>query len=851
MGISSATARNSLGVVMVLAVSLTTSAAHAQPNVSLWLGGVGSWDDPSQWTANPFFPDAGQGGIPDWIALIPNGDVISFTPVQILELQNSGSLTIDSSLMDVFGPAGVFNDSLGIISLNNGQIMTPQLINNGGIEVLGLVPAQVSTELFGNAGDVVVGAGGQLDVVGLNGLVVDGGGQFNVGDGGTVLMGTDNGNLSVANQTFTLGIGAELILDRPLGSTLGDIGLSSVVINGGIDPTFTNDNGSIVLSGSIINTEQLAITASSDITLSGTGVQIDSEPTTAGSLSLIAGAILSTDAASTLTLTGKPGQIATGTMTAPTINHGGSLTVNSNGDLTLTATGSLTQSGSVTASGANARYVASGPVTLTDTSTTTSTNSGSLDITNPTGSLTINSSGTLSANGGSILLSSSTGDVNINQDTVTGTLTVSNGGDLTIRSDSNITTNDQNITVTGAASFTADNLAGVSGDGLRAGSLLFDGTSLDVSGPGSIIDLEADAITISGTSSINATSGGELRFDTSSLNLDGNVTVSNSNLFIRSDGPLSIFGTGNLTVQDSNASGTSPSMINVAGNLDVGNNLNWDFGSPLITANLNATGTNNVVLYFDGIVQTQSDGLRAATVTFDNVTIDSSDSAVIVEADTFNISAFSSINLTGNSSFTFDGFTLNNDAPITLVGPLSTGSLTSPGALSISGSGSLTADASSLTLSTGSGDITVGGSQSIHSVNGGSLTFTTPLLNNDGLLQSSGLSTLDVTSNGALTVTGTGTLKADGGDITLTAQSGALTVTGGQLLAATSGDIALVNNDLTTGSVTIGAGSVLKASGGTGPGGGQIFVTMGPVNTPIQAGGATLQAGGDASSDGG
>jgi hypothetical protein len=782
--------RNYLGMVIILAISLVATTTHAQPNVAQWLGGVGSWDDPNQWTSFPFFPTAGQGGIPDWIALIPGGIVGSATPIQILELQNSGSLTIDSSPMDVFGPAGVFNNSFGVITLNNGQIVTPQLINNGGIEVLGFVPVQVSTELLGNAGDVVVGTNSQLNLIGINGLVVDGGGQFNVADGGMVLIGTNNGNLSISNQLVNLGVGSDLIVERPSGSVLGSIDLSNVTVNGGADPTFNNTNGDINFNGGLnVSGRDLTVLSAGNITTTGTNtIAVSSAIGQGGTITLVAGGTLTTSAGTSISLTGKPSDPASGSIDAPTTVFGGSLTIGSDASLTDT-TGSLTVSGtsSLSASGGNITLdLLAGPHTFAAGSSLSSSNSGSLDLTATSSDLTINSSSALSTTGGSLSLSSS-GAVSINQDTVAGTITA-NGGSISITSGSTVSISQQDLTLSGASTLTIDDNTTIAGDGLRASSLTFTGSSLVLSDPGTFGDIEVNSLSLDATSSLSVSSSADLTIDSSAINNNGTIQNFGGNLtFTQSTpGPLTITNNNQLTLSGGTATLTADSLTldsTLTGNIDISNSHTFKIEADLSIASSQVINATNSTVTLDGLGSTIGDGIGFIDTTWNNVTFTGQGTFLMAEAD---------------GTITFDvGTILDLDL-----------------------------------LSTA--------------------TITTPQLTNDGLLLSKGGSTVAVTApTGELTVTGAGTLKADGGDITLTAQTGALTVTGGQTITATSGDVTLVNNDLTAGNVTIGSGSVLKAEGGLGPTGGQVIVTMGPLNTPIQAGGATLQAGGGASSDGG
>ena len=603
---------------------------------------------------------------------------------------------------------------------------------------------------------------------------------LNIGSGGLAVTTTaggigQGGAFTVAGaSSFNAGSGTITLTDAGNDFT-GAVSLS----NSGANDVAVSDVGALMLGASTIGSGALTLTATG---ISQTGAIVQAAG--GGAVTLDAGA-------GDLTLT-NVGNDFTGPVTA------------SGQAVRITDATALDMVGFTSASNKDVSLVAGGQLTLAPTITVIDTGSGNLTLFSGT---SLTTQGNLSGN--NVSLTGASGLTLNNDITATGTLTLASstggisqaGGNILAGSTSSLSGG------TGAVS-----LASVGND--------FTGT---VTASGSSISLtDMNALTAALTTGGNAvlTAVGNLAVSGSSNNLTTNAaatsfgaTTVGGNLSTTAAGAISQTGTLSVTGSSSLAAGANAITLTDAGNNFTGavglsnsgaNNVSIRDANGLILGNV-SVGTGTLGVQAVGI--TQAVGTAIVQSAAAGAASFNSGGGAITLANSGN-DFTGAVNLTG-------GTTQITDANALALGTLGTGALTaiSTGALNlgsgtvggnlaatsnngaISQSGALAVSGSS-TLNAGSGAITLANT-------GNDFTGAVSLTGGATQITDKNALTLGALGTGALTAISTGALNLGGGNVggNLTATSnngaisqiGALAVTGSSTLNAGSGAITLTN----------------------------------------------------------
>ena len=603
---------------------------------------------------------------------------------------------------------------------------------------------------------------------------------LNIGSGGLAVTTTaggigQGGAFTVAGaSSFNAGSGTITLTDAGNDFT-GAVSLS----NSGANDVAVSDAGALMLGASTIGSGALTLTATG---ISQTGAIVQAAG--GGAVTLDAGA-------GDLTLT-NVGNDFTGPVTA------------SGQAVRITDATALDMVGFTSASNKDVSLVAGGQLTLAPTITVIDTGSGNLTLFSGT---SLTTQGNLSGN--NVSLTGASGLTLNNDITATGTLTLASstggisqaGGNILAGSTSSLSGG------TGAVS-----LASVGND--------FTGT---VTASGSSISLtDMNALTAALTTGGNAvlTAVGNLAVSGSSNNLTTNAaatsfgaTTVGGNLSTTAAGAISQTGTLSVTGSSSLAAGANAITLTDAGNNFTGavglsnsgaNNVSIRDANGLILGNV-SVGTGTLGVQAVGI--TQAVGTAIVQSAAAGAASFNSGGGAITLANSGN-DFTGAVNLTG-------GTTQITDANALALGTLGTGALTaiSTGALNlgsgtvggnlaatsnngaISQSGALAVSGSS-TLNAGSGAITLANT-------GNDFTGAVSLTGGATQITDKNALTLGALGTGALTAISTGALNLGGGNVggNLTATSnngaisqiGALAVTGSSTLNAGSGAITLTN----------------------------------------------------------
>ena len=608
-------------------------------------------------------------------------------------------------------------------------------------------------------GSITVTAGGTLTATSVDSSNTD-------DDANDVLLSTTSGDIAVGDVnagprgdvvltaadaiTDNNGAGTNVTADQLTASASGGITIDTTVAGLGASSSTTGD---------------IAIDETDDITLTGVSVQ-------GGSLTLIAGgaiadlgdlSVLANAAFSGTNITlGGAGE-ATNFGSLSFVASSGNVTVQEDsdtvitganslaggGDLSLRSDGSLTDAAGATVSvGGNASFEATA-ITLGDDGATANF-----------GTLTVTSTGAVTISEGS--------DTEFSGTTTADSLTLISAGDISDGAAGD-------ITVTGHASFTADNASDTAsiaiGDTL--GNTANFGSLTIVSDADATIN-EASSTELTGTNSV----GGSL-----TLSSNGSITDSAGSLFVAGSTSLDTGATPAEITLDDTTNDFGGSVTVVAGStvtLVDANAIEIAAAAASDTLSVTATGaitdsgsisvTNNAS--FTGASITLGDA-AAETSNFGSLTFNSANGAVAVSedsateltgtstADSLTLISAGSITDAGSTSVTID----NGDASITG----SSISLTDNAADTLSVSGTASFDA-------GAGAITIADAGT---ANFGSLTFQTT----DGAI--------DITEDSATDLSGTNT-----GDSLTLVSAGSITDASGTSVTIDNGNASITGSSV-------------------------------------------------------
>ena len=738
--------------------------------------------------------DNGSGGSLGGNLIVSAGGAVT----QSAALKVGGSTAVGTTAGDITlagsNTIGTFSahdaDAAGNISIATGGALSLGAINNGSggtlagnltVSAGGAVTQSAAAKV---AGTTTVTAGGNVTLTSANtiGTFVahDSGAGANVSvttGGALVLAGVDNGSGAALGGNLTVNAGGAVTQS----AALRVAGTADVTTTTG-DITLTGSNS---IAG--FGAHDAGAGANVSITTGGALVLSGVDNNAGGAI----GGILTVSAGGTVSQAGSTAVKVGGTTSATTTS----------GNISLGNSGN-TFAGAVAATGSSINIAATGNLNVTPTLG----GGGSL-------SLAANGGGTLTIPAGTI---STTGDVSLTA-----------GGGLTTNGDISA----HNVLLGGGALSIGNHIVATGTFGATSTSTISETGSGDIVATG-LATLSAPGNTITLLAATNAFQGG--------ANFTGSdVTLVNA-------GALAIGGTatGNLSLTSTGGAITQASVLHVTGTSAL------DAGSNAITL---ATSTND----FGG----------AVTVTGGAVSL--------ADANTLTLGGTSTGNLSvAANGVAFGATTVGGN--LTVAG--GSGTITQNGALAVTGTSTLGAGANAITLANAANDfggaVTVNSTGAVSLADANTLTVVG---NMTGLVTVSA-ATADVEQAGALKVhlanVGTGIVKSnaaatvDGsstGDVTVSgttvAFGGGATTVGGKLAATSSaGDITQAGTLGVTGTSTLAAGSgnVTLANAGnalagavTASGANVTLADASPLTAHLAANGsATLTSAGALSVDG-
>lgn len=659
---------------------------------------------------------------------------------------------------------------------------------------------------LGNNTNIAAGGGSTVTVRNpTGGLTVNGpaagpSATWSATGGSTFLFQANGGELHLGGmQTFNItGAGSDLVVQQlgPPGSSLVIEEGVSIFASTGADPIY--QSWEIILGGdsdSFGAPQKWIALESFEL---GVASRLDTRSTTTapGTLEVTAGTTFTGNGS--INLEGKPAQPSVGTITAMQASFGGNVTLNGFANLTVSAGNvSIGSSGVISSAG---NLTISTPM-ITNSGMLSSTG-GLTSVTGATG-LTVSGSGNLSG-AGPINFTATTGDI-----FVTGSQSSSGSG----------TTNFSAAGQVIFAPMTTQTISGGRSVNITSPTInLGNDSNMTASGASTVMirDLTGTGLTINGPAAGNAstwtTSGGSLfHFDATggelrlTGNLTFNVTGAGSDLVVQQNGPA-----GSTIVVDSNVSitastGADPVFANTSGDITLGGSITT-IGAPLaILASGNITTTSPSTI-----------DIRSTT------------------------STGGTINIVAGANFTLDGSLSMTGKPTQFaVGTMSA----TGGNINVGGSVSLNSFAS---LSLNAGNVTISATGSMQ---GGNVSIFTPTLSNSGNITSTG-GQINIVSTAGLSVSGTGLLRANGGNLMLQAGTGALSINQ-SFVTATYQDLLMRNNDLVGGSIFFGSSATLTATSASPAQLGRILIGLGPLPQPPILGTAPANASGQGTANGG
>ncbi len=595
----------------------------------------------------------------------------------------------------------------------------------------------------GSAGAVIVNA--DINNTGGGDIILSGGtGLTNSGVG--ISLGanvTTTGNLSLINGTGVnqtagvLTIGGTTLVNAGAGAiALGSANALTGAVslnNSGANNVVLINNIATVLDTSSVGTGTLAVTSNGAITQTGTGIVQASGASTAtfnaganaitlnnGGNNFTGAVSLNNSGANAVSLTNS---IAT-VLGASTVGTG---------LLTVTSNGALTQSGIITDGGTASFNAGANVITLGSANAITGAvslnNSGlgnNVSFTNNiatvlgsssvgSGTLAVTSNGAITQTGTGIVQAGSAGTASFN----------AGGNAITLTNAGNDFTGAVNLSNTGS------NAVQVTDSNAIQLGTVSTANNLTVNAVG--ITQNVNGLTVGGTSTFNGGAGvitlgtaGNALTGAVSLNNSGGNAVSLTNNIATLLGTSSV-GTGTLAVTSNGAITQTGSGIVQAGTA----------GTATFTAGANAITLTNTGNDFTGAVAFSNSGTNTVAVTDSN--------ALILAAGTFG----GNLNVIGN------------------------GALMQTGALSVAGTSSFNAGAGTLTLTNGTNAFT--GAVSLNNSGGNAVSFNNNIATVLGT-SSVGSGTLGITSNGAITQTGS-IVQAGAGAASFNAGANAITLT--------------------------------------------------------------------------
>jgi hypothetical protein len=275
---SGASWRNRARLVSILAGATATAIGIANPRLcaadttASWVSASGTWTTPTDWSSNPFYPNAGNPSGSAYQAIIAKtGSYTVSLPTSTVTLDgltlNAGSATLAETSGTL--STGSFNLSAGTFLMNGGTVGFTALTQSSGSFLMkggDLIPGSLTL----TSGNFLM-SGGTI----ASGLVAITGGTFSM-TSGTAAPGT----LNLSNGTLLLGGGT---LDP---ATLNVSGGSLLMSAGLLAPSKLNlTAGTIVMNGGTAS-------PTGTFTLQGGDFQLNAGTVTAGAFNLSSGTLL-------------------------------------------------------------------------------------------------------------------------------------------------------------------------------------------------------------------------------------------------------------------------------------------------------------------------------------------------------------------------------------------------------------------------------------------------------------------------------------------------------------------------------------------------------------------------------
>jgi len=650
-------------------------------------------------------------------------------------------------------------------------------------------------------------------------------------DVGTLaITGTGSGNVTVT-EASTLNFGATTVGGTLTATaTTGNITDSGVMaITGNSTFTATATGTDITLDSANTFTGTVAFASGgtlANVTINDSGAFDLGALTTSANLSVTAGGAV-TDSG-TLTIGGTTTISASGfdvTLDEAASNFAGAVGITGTNvavtDANAIILGASTVAGTYGVTATAGDITNSGALAITGAATFTAANGQSITVANASN----NFSSTIAFSSGGTLLNVSVLDtttIDLAALSVSGTLTVSSGGDitqsgaLTVAGISSFTSTGTNndITLSSANALTgAVSLAttGTTGNAtidndttaINLGTVTVNG-NLSVTGGGGITD--SGVITVSGTSLFNSDVAAQV------------ITLDSANAMT---GAVSITHTGAADVSIDN--GTT--ALNL-GTVSVGQNFTATSGGGITDSGVvtvAGTGTfvtdvNDIDIVLDSAnaitgaltFTTQTGGTNGADVTFNN-------GSTAISLAAFTTEGNLTLTTTNAAGFDIQAHTVNGNFSVT-----TGGAITQTGALTVSGTSSLTAGAAgAITLGTTTNALT--GAVSLANSGAADITIdngTTAL--NLGTVNAgqnfSATSGGGITDSGVITVAGTSSFTADVADQVIALDTATNAMTGAISLSTlgTTGNVTLDNGTTAINLGTVTVNGTLSVTGGGG-----------------------------------
>lgn len=723
--------------------------------------------------------------------------------------QAGGGLTVNGTAALRAGAGDITlteanNDLQGVVALTGAVAHLNSSKTAGSLLQLGA--GSLSGNLVANT------AGGAISQTGV--LAVGGSSTLNAGSGNITLAGLSSHGLTLRSTGGTVTLGT--------GTVTGALDVAS-----GGGPIQQVAGGFTVTSTSVLNAGAGAIVLAEGndlqdtVTLTGAATQIASSKTAASVLKL-----------GTSTLSGNFSAATGGgaiVQTGPLSVTGTARFDAGSGDITLAGL----STGALTALSTDGNIVL-GHGTVAALTASTSSNGA---ITQASGSLSVTGSATVTGGAGGVVLgsfssagldvSATSGNLTLGTGTITGPLTVSTGagnigqsGALTVTGDATLSSLLGDISL---ASLSSTGLLSVSSGGgaltLPTGSV---GSTLTAStgGAGGITQA-AGSLTVGGLATLSAGSGGITLGNLQANGLDASANGGGIQL---GTGTL----TGVLTVDSGGGAITQGGALSVTGNATLA------AGAGSVTLGSFGSGGNV------GITSTAGSITLGAGTISGTLTASTAGTGAITQAGATTVGGLATLTA-GSGGVSLSGFD-SQGLSLTATGGgvrLGTGTLTgnvsvssggtaitqAAGGLVVTGTLGLTAGAGSITLAQAGNDlqdtVTLTGAAT-HLVS--SKTAASVLKLGSSTISSTLLATTlggAITQTGTLSVTGSATLNAGSGSITLAGLS-----TGQLNLSSTAGQLTLGNGTVAGLSAsTGGSGSIVQAAGSLGMAGAATLTT--------------------------